>query len=234
MPPKSCRRPTRIHERRLARAYGGLIAGIDESGRGPLAGPVVAAAVILDPAAIPDGIDDSKRLTREARESLAPQIMASAAVGIGVVDVAAIDELNILRASLLAMSRAVEALPSLPSAVLVDGRDRPTLLCPVETLIDGDALSLSIAAASIIAKVTRDRLMERLAADWPGYGWERNMGYATPEHQQALIALGVTPHHRRSFAPVRAILDGQPLQSDSSLPAIGEPIAPLPVTPPAE
>ncbi|MDX2265881.1 MAG: ribonuclease HII [Hyphomicrobiales bacterium] len=183
----------------------GPVAGVDEAGRGPLAGPVVAAAVVLDPARIPDGIDDSKALTAAERERLANLIRATSSVGISVVPVETIDAINILRASLLAMRQAVAALAQAPAAALVDGRERPDLACRVETVIGGDALCLSIAAASIIAKVTRDRLMMELAVRHPGYGWETNMGYATPGHRAALARLGVTPQHRRSFAPARAM-----------------------------
>jgi ribonuclease HII len=191
-------------------AFGGkdtTICGIDEAGRGPLAGPVVAAAVVLDRAAVPDGIVDSKLLVVEAREALFELIVASAAIGVGMASVEEIDHLNILHASELAMRRACEALAEVPGAALIDGhRIPPGLPCRARPLVGGDGLSLSIAAASIIAKVTRDRLMEELALECPGYGWERNRGYATRAHLEALATLGVTPHHRRSFAPVHNIL----------------------------
>lgn len=183
------------------------ICGIDEAGRGPLAGPVVAAAVILDRAAVPQGIADSKRLSAPRRAALAEQILASAAVGIGIASVEEIDALNILRASDLAMRRATEALAPTPDAALIDGnRVPPGLPCEGRAVVGGDARCLSIAAASIVAKVTRDRLMDDLAARHPGYGWERNRGYGTAEHLAALAVLGVTPQHRRSFAPVHNIL----------------------------
>ncbi len=182
------------------------MAGVDEAGRGPLAGPVVAAAVILDIERIPVGINDSKRLPREARERLSAQIIATARVGIGFASVETIDEINILRASLLAMEQAIAALPVAPASTIIDGRDRVRTPCPCEALIGGDAICMSIAAASIVAKVTRDKLMVELSELHPGYGWERNMGYGTREHRQSLQYLGVTPQHRKSFAPVRAML----------------------------
>ncbi len=199
--------PTLQHELRLAQIHGGAVAGIDEAGRGPWAGPVVAAAVILDMRNVPPGIDDSKRLSRAKREALAVQIRSTAiAAATGIADAPTIDRLNILRATFEAMSQALRALPQPPAAVLIDGRDCPNLGYPAEALIGGDGLSLSVAAASILAKVTRDQLMHTLAAEFPGYGWERNMGYGTAEHAAALTRLGVTPQHRRSFAPVRAVL----------------------------
>lgn len=183
------------------------ICGIDEAGRGPLAGPVVAAAVILDRCALPKGIADSKCLVPARREALFDLIAASASVGIGIASVEEIDALNILHASELAMRRAAEAITRAPAAALVDGnRVPPGLPCRARAIVGGDASSLSIAAASIIAKVTRDRMMDGLAGEHPGYGWERNRGYATREHLRALAALGVTPHHRRSFAPIHNIL----------------------------
>jgi ribonuclease HII len=186
------------------------VAGIDEAGRGPLAGPVVAAAVVLDFLALPRRLarrlDDSKLLEREEREELFGLIPTYAAIGVGEASVDEIDSINILQASLLAMRRALEALPSAPAMALVDGNQLPALPCPAQAVIGGDGRSLSIAAASIIAKVTRDRLMNRLAEQHPGYGWETNVGYGTPEHLQALVRLGVTPHHRRSFRPVYELL----------------------------
>jgi ribonuclease HII len=178
------------------------VAGIDEAGRGPWAGPVVAAAVVLTPQAIPDGLNDSKKLTRARRETLMQALQAHAAVGVGIAEVEEIDRLNILAASLLAMQRAVAALPVKPAHALVDGNRAPSLSCPVTTLVQGDARCLSIAAASIVAKVTRDRIMAELAAQHPGYGWDRNAGYGTAEHRDGLDRLGVTPHHRRSFRPI--------------------------------
>jgi ribonuclease HII len=190
----------------------GLVCGIDEAGRGPLAGPVVAAAVVLDrrrlPRALRHGLDDSKKLSPEERAEFATLLerCEGAAIGIGAASVIEIDRRNILRATLAAMGRAVAALPQPPAMALVDGNVPPPLPCPVRTVIGGDGLSLSIAAASVIAKVTRDRLMRRLALRYGGYGWETNVGYGTPEHQEALKLLGLTPHHRRSFAPVQLAL----------------------------
>ena len=179
------------------------VAGIDEAGRGPWAGPVVAAAVILPADRAPDGIDDSKRLSRERRAELYERIRASATVGVGEASVDEIDALNVLQATMVAMRRAVEALGTRPSCALVDGNRLPDLACPARAVIGGDSRLLSIAAASIVAKETRDRIMRQLARLHPGYGWERNAGYGTPEHARALDALGPTPHHRRSFRPVR-------------------------------
>ena len=179
------------------------VAGIDEAGRGPWAGPVVAAAVILPADRAPDGIDDSKRLSRERRAELCARIRAAATVGVGKAGVGEIDALNVLQATMLAMRRAVEALATPPSCALVDGNRLPVLACPARAIVGGDSRSLSIAAASIVAKETRDRIMRRLARLHPGYGWERNAGYGTREHARALDALGPTPHHRRSFRPVR-------------------------------
>lgn len=188
----------------------GLVCGIDEAGRGPLAGPVVAAAVILErrrlPHALRYGLDDSKRLSPEAREEYAALLPRCARIGIGAASVAEIERRNILQATFLAMARALRSLAVTPDVALVDGNCPPALPCPVRTVVGGDGLSLSIAAASVIAKVTRDRLMRRLAQRYAGYGWETNVGYGTPEHQRALAALGLTPHHRRSFAPVQLCL----------------------------
>ncbi len=178
------------------------VCGVDEVGRGPWAGPVVAAAVILDGGWDAAGVDDSKRLTAAARRRLRREIEAHAEIGMGQASVCEIDRLNILNAALLAMRRAVTDLVRLPECALVDGNRLPDLPCPAEAVPRGDARSLSIAAASIVAKVERDRLMAGLAGEFPGYGWERNAGYGTPEHASALERLGVTPHHRRSFAPV--------------------------------
>lgn len=191
------------------------VCGIDEVGRGPLAGPVVAAAVILDPAAIPDGLDDSKRLTAVRRAELLLALEATAVIGLGQASVAEIATMNILQASFLAMRRAVAALSRRPALALVDGHMIPPGLgCPTRALVGGDRLALSICAASIVAKVTRDRMMVALAQQFPGYGWETNMGYGTREHAGALARLGVTPHHRRGFAPVHKILwEAQTLSS---------------------
>src|SRR6201996_9268431 len=180
------------------------VAGCDEAGRGPLAGPVVAAAVILDPARIPKGIDDSKRLTAEKREELFEQICATSSFAVAFASRARIDRDNILRASLWALARAVHALPERPKHVFVDGRDKLDTSCDCEAVIGGDGLVMTIAAASIIAKVTRDRLMCALALDCPGYGFESHKGYAVPEHLEALNRLGPSVHHRSLFAPVVA------------------------------
>lgn len=188
--------------------YPAPVAGVDEAGRGPWAGPVVAAAVILDPKAVPEGLNDSKQLSAKRRQAAFERIMAEAETGVGIGSVEEIDRLNIARANDLAMQRAVEALPRVPAFLLIDGRTVPrNLVLPARGIVKGDSLSLSIAAASIIAKVTRDRIMGELATAHPGYGWERNAGYGTPEHRKALEDLGVTPHHRRSFKPIHNILD---------------------------
>jgi ribonuclease HII len=191
-----------------ARARGAIhIAGVDEVGRGPLAGPVTAAAVVLDPARIPAGLNDSKKLTHARRAALSAELHAVAKVSIAHASVAEIDQLNILRASHLAMCRAIAGLPVPPDLALIDGNQLPRgLSCAGETVVKGDARSLSIAAASIVAKVARDQLMVILAQQHPGYGWETNAGYGTAAHLAALLNLGVTPHHRRSFAPVHNIL----------------------------
>jgi ribonuclease HII len=180
------------------------VAGCDEAGRGPLAGPVVAAAVILDPRRIPRGLDDSKKLTAMQREKLYARICATAEVGVAFGSRARIDRDNIRQASLWALARAVAALPVRPRLVFVDGCDKIDAGCDCEAVISGDALVLSIAAASIVAKVVRDRLMVQVGAAHPGYGFERHMGYSVPEHFRALTALGPTIHHRRGFAPVVA------------------------------
>jgi ribonuclease HII len=182
------------------------VAGCDEAGRGPLAGPVVAAAVILDPNRIPRGLNDSKKLAAPERERLYERICASAEVGIAFGSRARIDRDNIRQASLWALARAVAALPVRPRLVFVDGCDRIDVDCDCQAVISGDALVLSIAAASIVAKVVRDRLMAQVGAAHPGYGFERHMGYSVPEHFRALAALGPTVHHRRGFAPVAAVL----------------------------
>ena len=196
--------PSFRRERALIKRGIWPVAGCDEAGRGPLAGPVVAAAVILDPDRIPRGIDDSKRLTAEQREKLFDKICATAQVSVAVASPARIDRDNILRASLWALKRAVVALPEQPRHVFVDGRDRLDTACDCEAVIGGDGIVLSIAAASIVAKVTRDRLMCALAQDCPGYGFEQHKGYGVPEHLDALNRLGPTVHHRSFFAPVAA------------------------------
>ena len=194
----------------LERELGGSVAGIDEAGRGPWAGPVHAAAVIFPPAGPPAElaatVNDSKQLSKAQREALFPKVMQAALVGEGQASVAEIDALNILAASHLAMARAVAALASSPDAALVDGNRAPALPCPIRCVVQGDSKSYSIAAASIIAKVTRDKYMTELAARHPGYGWERNFGYGTKLHAEGLARLGVTAHHRRSFKPIRKLL----------------------------
>jgi ribonuclease HII len=185
----------------------GVVCGVDEVGRGPLAGPVVAAAVVIDrgcfSAELYERLDDSKVLTRELREACHAALLGCARIGVGAASVREIDRINILQASLLAMTRAVAALGVRPDIALVDGNKAPALACGVRTVVGGDALSFSIAAASVVAKVTRDRIMRSLARNYPAYGWETNVGYATRAHGEALRRAGATPHHRRSFAPVR-------------------------------
>ena len=195
-------RPSFARERAALKRGLWPVAGCDEAGRGPLAGPVVAAAVILDPERIPRGLDDSKKLTAERREALYTRICARAEVAVAFASPARIDRDNILRASLWALAQAVAALPVRPQLVFVDGRDRIDCCCDCQAVVGGDALVLSVAAASIVAKVTRDRLMVRIGAAHPGYGFERHMGYSVPEHFAALARLGPTVHHRRTFAPV--------------------------------
>ncbi len=185
-----------------------LICGIDEVGRGPWAGPVVAAAVILPPT-LPDffaAVTDSKKLSVAQRDKLFPLLIGSCHVGIGQASVEEIDRINILQATFLAMQRAFDALPVTPHKALVDGNKTPKLPCPAEAVIGGDARVPAIAAASIIAKVTRDRMMAALDGEFPGYGWATNAGYGTATHQAGLASLGVTPHHRRSFAPIKSLL----------------------------
>ena len=180
------------------------VAGVDECGRGPLAGPVVAAAVELRAGSTPAGLNDSKKLTAKAREKLYGEIVRVADVGVAFVEVSEIDSVNILNASMKAMRLAAERLPVAPDYILVDGNRIPEgIACPAEALVGGDARSVSISAASIVAKVVRDAYMNRIAFEHPGYGWERNSGYGTREHIGALMSKGPTPHHRRSFAPVR-------------------------------
>jgi ribonuclease HII len=204
-------RPTFNRERRAMKSGIFPVAGADEAGRGPLAGPVVAAAVILNPKKIPRGLNDSKKLTAEAREALYAKICACAEVAVAFGCTERIDRDNILHASLWALARAVKALPLRPKLVFVDGNQKIDCGCDCQTVVSGDALVLSIAAASIVAKVTRDRLMARLGAAHPGYGFERHMGYSVPEHFAALARLGPTIHHRRSFAPVAAAY-GDPVE----------------------
>jgi len=212
---KSCRQQrtakSAVPDFSFEQALGGIVAGIDEAGRGPWAGPVHAGAVIFDPAGPPDDlavlINDSKQLSSRQREELFPRLLAVADCGVGEASVDEIDQLNILGATHLAMARALDALKQTPDGALVDGNQAPKLPCRVRCVVKGDSKSLSIAAASIIAKVTRDRLMTALAAGHPGYGWEHNFGYGTKLHQQGLACLGVTPHHRRSFKPIQRILE---------------------------
>jgi len=199
---------------RIERQCQGIVCGIDEAGRGPLAGPVVAAAVILDQGTLPRRLkrelDDSKKLSREAREEYFLLIRRCARIGVGAASVGEIDRINILQATFLAMRRAVARLGVAPDIALVDGNQPPPLPCVIRTVIGGDGLSLSIAAASVIAKVTRDKLMRALALRYQGYGWDTNVGYATEEHRSAILALGPTRHHRMSFAPLQLSLDFEP------------------------
>ncbi len=191
--------------------HGGRVAGVDEAGRGPLAGPVVAAAVVFFDGVLPalaDLLDDSKKLSAPARESAFDALAASGAwIGIGAASVSEIARLNILRASLLAMRRAVLRLPACPDLALVDGNQAPSLPCPVQCCIGGDGLSLSIAAASIVAKVVRDRAMTRLARRYPAYGWDSNAGYGTASHRAALERVGACRHHRAGFGAVRRLIE---------------------------
>ena len=190
----------------IERDVGGFVAGIDEAGRGPLAGPVVAAAVILDPGAVADGVfvgvDDSKSLSPACRSEQFATLRRYAHVGIGAASAREVDRHNVLGATMRAMQRAVTALHPKPDLVLIDGNRVPELPYPARPIVAGDKRVLSIAAASIVAKVTRDRIMAALAQRYPGFGWERNVGYGTAEHRQALQRLGATPHHRLSFAPL--------------------------------
>lgn len=185
----------------------GPVAGVDEVGRGPLAGPVTAAAVVLDPQVVPEGLNDSKKLSAKRRMALAAEIYRSAQVSVAHASVEEIDQLNILQASHLAMKRAVAGLPVVPGHLLIDGNMIPSgLEIPAHAVVGGDRLSVSIAAASIVAKICRDQIMVDLAQQHPGYGWETNAGYPSKSHRLALQSLGVTPHHRRSFKPVHNIL----------------------------
>ena len=233
--------PSFRHEKRYVEAGAVRIAGIDEVGRGPLAGPVVAAVAVIDRALARRKllrlIDNSKKLTLEQREEAYAAILDSGAVryAVGEASVEEIDTINILQATFLAMRRALRALADAPDLVLVDGnRAPPGLGCRAETIVGGDAHSYSIAAASIVAKVTRDRYMRGLAASFPGYGWETNVGYARPEHLAALKRLGATVHHRRSFAPVRMVLEPRlALDAVAIEPLEGEVLAEESSTPPA-
>ena len=199
-------RPTlELEQAELALAPG-AIAGVDEAGRGPWAGPVVAAAVILDLDRLPIGIADTKALNAQERDAAFVSIQKTARVGVGIAEVDRIDRDNILNATMWAMARAVAELGEMPRLVLVDGNRRPPVGCEARTIVKGDAKCLSIAAASIVAKVTRDRLMAELADVYPGYGFERHKGYGTPQHREALQRFGASPVHRRSFRPVQLAL----------------------------
>jgi ribonuclease HII len=219
-------RPTFRRERAALKRGVWPVAGCDEAGRGPLAGPVVAAAVILDPNRVPRGLDDSKKLDHETRVKLYDKICASAEVAVAFAPPARIDRDNILRASLWALARAVAALPVRPKLVFVDGRDRIETCCDCQAVISGDAIIASIAAASIVAKVTRDRLMTRLGLLYPGYGFENHKGYSVPEHFAALARLGPTIHHRRSFAPVAAAY-GDPVDATVAADELAASVLPL-------
>ena len=227
----SFRYELRVHEQHAPPEGTLCIAGIDEVGRGPLAGPVVAAVAVIDRAVAKRKllrlIDDSKKLTPEEREEAYAAILESGAVryAVGEASVEEIDAINILRATFLAMRRALQGMAEQPDLVLIDGNQVPPELgCRAETIVGGDARSYSIAAASIIAKVTRDRYMRGLAVSFPGYGWETNVGYRSPDHLAALNRLGATAHHRRSFAPVRMVLEpGLPLEVAPSAP-LDEPL----------
>ena len=200
--------PDFVLEQAVLDVGGGPVCGVDEAGRGPLAGPVSAAAVILDPADIPPGLDDSKALTARRREALEVQIKARAvAWAVGFASVEEIAELNILHAAGLAMCRAVEALSVAPASALVDGNYRFKLPCEVRTVVGGDGRSLSIAAASILAKTARDRWMVELDGLYPGYGFVAHKGYGAPAHMAALRALGPCPQHRRTWAPIRDLFE---------------------------
>jgi ribonuclease HII len=195
----------RLERRHLGAGISSIV-GIDEAGIGPWAGPVVAAAVRLNPKALPAGIADSKTLTATRRERCYEEIMALADVGVGIADAGRVDALNVLRASHWAMVEAVRRLTFKPGLAVVDGKHKPPLECPTEAIVDGDAKVLSIAAASIIAKVTRDRLMIAIAQTYPGFGFEKHKGYGTAEHRAAIAQLGLTPIHRRSFKPIQDVL----------------------------
>ena len=198
--------PTFRHEISLGRKSGAVICGVDEAGRGPLAGPVVACAAILPLTGLSTrllgALDDSKRLTAEVREAVAIKLRAKAVYALGEASVEEIDRFNILRATFMAMRRAFEKLPLQPQHAIIDGNMKPGLPIAETTIVEGDHLSYSIAAASILAKVARDKMMRELALEHSRYGWERNVGYGTPEHLAAIEAHGLTPHHRVSFRPV--------------------------------
>ncbi|MDP9413236.1 MAG: ribonuclease HII [Pseudomonadota bacterium] len=212
---------------KIEKNYPEPLAGVDEAGCAPLAGPVVAAAVVLDRARFPRGIDDSKALPAKERESVYSKLRKLARIGVGIATVEEIDRLNIYWARMLAMTRAVDALGFDPAMILVDGNRCPKWSRPSHAIVAGDAKCRSIAAASIIAKVTRDRIMADHARQHPGYGWETNKGYPTPEHYSALTRLGLTPLHRRSFAPVRAV-------SEAAIRPAQQLLEIIPATPPRE
>jgi len=194
---------------KLERSVEGIVIGVDEAGCAPLAGPVVAAAVVLDrkiPRRLARRIDDSKKLPAEEREKIFARLPDHAQIGVGQASVDEIEQINILRAAQLAMRRAVDSLGVTPALIIVDGNRLPIFSFPTRCVVGGDGISLSIAAASIVAKVTRDREMKSLAESFPGYGWEHNVGYPTPEHRAALQRLGLTPHHRRTFRAVYEVL----------------------------
>jgi len=196
----------------LENAHSGLICGVDEAGRGPWAGPVTAAAVIFDQTTLSpelaQSLNDSKKMSAKKRESLIDRIKAESIWSVGEASVSEIDEFNILQATYLAMTRAIDGLAQTPDFALIDGNKiPPQLSLPAEAIVKGDGLSCSIAAASIIAKVTRDRTMAQLAEEYPGYGWEKNAGYGVKLHQEGLRTLGPTPHHRTSFKPIKKLLN---------------------------
>lgn len=216
---KASSHPDPAFDRKARRRCGGPVCGVDEAGRGPWAGPVVVAAVTLPERLRIKGIADSKVLTAETRLALYAEIIACADVSVTIASATRIDAMNIREATLWAMTRSVAGLAERPRLALVDGRDVPVgLACEGEAIIDGDALSTAIAAASIVAKVTRDRMMGRLALSFPDYGFERHKGYGTKDHQAALTRFGPTIHHRRSFRPIRALLEGTGAQMAAESP----------------
>ncbi|MGD9739756.1 MAG: ribonuclease HII [Bauldia sp.] len=216
--PEEPQKPTDEFERRARKRGATWVAGVDEVGRGPLAGPVVVAAVMFDGPKFPRGLQDSKQIDRAERERLYDKIMERALVSVAVASRERVDRMNILRASLWAMSQALRGLERTPDHVLVDGNMLPPWLpCPAQTLVGGDGRSVSIAAASIVAKVTRDRLMSRVGRAFPGYGFESHMGYSTPAHFAALDEHGPCVHHRRSFAPVRLQLEPEEAEPEALL-----------------
>jgi ribonuclease HII len=186
--------------------YGHIIAGVDEAGRGPWAGPVISAAVILNQDNYPEGLNDSKKLSAAKREKLFHELKQCAKIGVGIATVEEIDTINILNATKLSMVRAIKNLPSRPETVLVDGNQKIDFPANIITVVKGDSKSLSIAAASIIAKVTRDQLMRELHGQFPMYAWDRNAGYGTKQHQEAITQHGITDHHRKSFSPIKRAL----------------------------